>query len=156
MNDEEIVVQPKNIISKERIVFLENMSRDDALLSLAKTLSSAPQIKRADELANEILKREKLMSTAIGLGIAIPHVRLTSVTDLVMAVGISKTPIKDFNSLDASDVYLIFMIAASHNQHAYYLKTLSYFSSKLKNESYRESIKNATSQEEVYDLLSKE
>ena len=148
------VVQAKNILSPSRVLFIDSVSKQDALVSLAKLLASAPQIKRSDELVQEILKREELMSTAIGCGIAIPHVRLASVTDLVMAVGICKNPLTDFNALDNEPVRLLFMIAASHNQHSYYLKTLSYFSAKLRDENLRASIISAKSGEEVCNLLS--
>ena len=93
------------------------------------------------------------MSTAIGRGIAIPHVRLSSVSDLVMAVGVCKTPIVDFQTLDDKQVNLLIMIAAAYNQHAYYLKTLSYFSAKLKNQDYRDEVLNAETTDEVYKIL---
>ena len=96
------------------------------------------------------------MSTAVGRGIAIPHVRLSSVTDLVMAVGVSKKPIEDYQSIDEEPVTLLIMIAAAHNQHTYYLKTISYFSGKLKSNELRDAIKNAQSPREVYDVLVKE
>ena len=114
---------------------------------------SAPQVKYSNELAVEILKREELMSTAIGRGIAIPHVRLSSVTDLVMSVGISKCDIIDFQTLDDTPVRLLFMIAAAYNQHAYYLQTLSYFSSKLKNQELRDALLNVSTPMEAYQLL---
>ncbi|MDR1836414.1 MAG: PTS sugar transporter subunit IIA, partial [Treponema sp.] len=101
----------------------------------------------------ELLKREELMSTAIGCGIAIPHVRLSSVTDLVVSVGISRTDIVDFHPLDDEPVRLVFMIAAAHNQHAYYLQTLSWFSARLKNRELRDCLLSAQTPQEVYDLL---
>ena len=101
------VVQVKNILSPNRVIFISQTSRHDALVELATALSSAPQVKRSDELVSEILKREDLMSTAIGRGIAIPHVRLSSVTDLVMAVGVCKTPVTDFQPIDDMPVSLI-------------------------------------------------
>ena len=101
----------------------------------------------------EILKREELMSTAIGRGIAIPHVRLSSVTDLVVSVGVSRTDIVDFHPLDDEPVRLVFMIAAAYNQHAYYLQTLSWFSSRLKNRELQDSLLRAQTAREVYDLL---
>lgn len=146
-------VQIKNILSPDRIVFLNHSTKHDALVELADNLSTAPQVKFAQELTSEILKREELMSTAIGRGIAIPHVRLSSVTDLVMSVGISKTDIIDFQAIDDTPVRLLFMIAAAYNQHAYYLQTLSFFSSKLKNKELRDALINATTAEEVYNLL---
>lgn len=143
-------IDVNKILSPNRVVFINQPSKQDALTTLAGVLAAAPQVKRADELLNEILKREDLMSTAIGRGIAIPHVRLSSVTDLVMAVGVCKTPVMDFQTLDDKPVNLLIMIAAAYNQHTYYLKTLSYFSAKLKNQDFRESIVNAVNEEEAY------
>ena len=96
------------------------------------------------------------MSTAIGRGIAIPHVRLSSVTDLVMSVGICKTPIIDFQSIDDIPVQLLIMIAAAYNQHSYYLQTLSFLSAKLKKTELRDALLNSTSSETAYELLIKE
>lgn len=147
------IVQVKNILAPNRVIFISQTSRHDVLVELANTLSSAPQVKRSDELVSEILKREELMSTAIGRGIAIPHVRLSSVTDLVMAVGVCKTPVTDFQPIDDMPVSLLFMIAAAYNQHSYYLQTLSYFSAKLKKKELRDSLLNAATTDDVYKLL---
>jgi PTS system nitrogen regulatory IIA component len=146
-------VQPQIILSPARIVFLDYPSKRDALLELAKNLATAPQIKNSQELTLEILRREELMSTAIGRGIAIPHVRLQSITDLVVSVGISRVDITDFNPLDDEPVRLLFMIAAAYNQHASYLQTLSYFSARLKNRELRDSLLQAQTADTVYNLL---
>lgn len=146
-------VQIQNIISTDRILFLNYSKKRDALVALAENLASAPQIKNRQELISEILRREELMSTAIGRGIAIPHVRLSSVTDLVVSVGVSTCDITDFQSLDDMPIRLMFMIAAAYNQHAYYLQTLSFFSSKLKNGELRNHLMAAKNPQEVYSLL---
>jgi len=135
------LVQVQNILSPDRIVILNH------------SLGTAPQIKNRQELTVEILKREELMSTAIGRGIAIPHVRLSSVTDLVMAVGLCRNDIIDFQTIDDVPVRLLFMIAAAYNQHAYYLQTLSFFSTKLKNTALREGLLSATTPLAAYNLL---
>jgi len=147
------VVQIQNILSPDRILFLNFSKKRDALISLAENLAGAPQIKSRQELVAEILRREELMSTAIGRGIAIPHVRLSSVTDLVVSVGVSQADIIDFQSLDDVPVRLLFMIAAAYNQHAYYLQTLSFFSSKLKNNELRAALVAAKTPQDVYALL---
>jgi PTS system nitrogen regulatory IIA component len=146
-------VEMQAILSQDRILFLNSPAKRDALLALAKNLSSAPQVKNSQELTLEILKREELMSTAIGRGIAIPHARLSSVTDLVVSVGISRVDIADFNPLDDEPVRLLFMIAAAYNQHAEYLQTLSFFSARLKNQALRDSLLSARTNEDVYSLL---
>lgn len=145
----------KNILSPERIVFMNHQTKHDSLVKLSQNLATAPQIKDAKELQEAILKREELMSTAIGLGISIPHVRLSSVTDLVMSVGISKVDIIDFQSIDDVPVRLLFMIAASYNQHNYYLQTLAFLSSQLKSAGLREALINSSSQMDAYNLLVK-
>ena len=149
-------VQVKNILSPDRIVFLNHSTKHDALVALALNLSTAPQVKNGQELTTEILKREEVMSNAIGRGIAIPHVRLASVTDLVMAVGISRTDIIDFNTIDDTPVRLLFMIAAAYNQHSYYLQTLSFFSSRLKNQELRDGLLAVETPMDAYNLLIKE
>jgi PTS system nitrogen regulatory IIA component len=146
-------VRIQNIISPDRILFLNYPSKRDALMALAENLASAPQIKNKQELISEILRREELMSTAIGKGIAIPHVRLNSVTDLVVSIGISRCDIQDFQTLDDVPVRLLFMIAAAYNQHAYYLQTLSFFSARLKVVELRDGLLSCKSAQEAYDLL---
>ena len=143
----------ETIVSPNRIIFLNYPSKRDALLALADNISTAPQIKNRQEVAQEILKRDELMSTAIGRGIAIPHIRLPSITDLVVSVGISQTDILDFQALDDEPVRLLFMIAAAYNQHAYYLQTLSFFSARLKNRELRNTLLESKSAEEAYKVL---
>lgn len=149
-------VQIKNFLSPDRVIFVKNSSKRDAIIELADVLAVAPQVKNKDELVTEILKREDLMSTAVGRGIAIPHVRLSSVTDLVMAVGICKKNIEDYQTVDNEPVNLLIMIAAAYNQHTYYLKTISYLTAKLKNQALRDTLKNAATSRDAYDALVKE
>jgi len=143
----------ESILSPDRIIFLNFSAKRDALLALVDNISTSPQVKNRQELAQEILKREDLMSTAIGRGIAIPHIRLSSITDLVVSVGISQTDIIDFQALDDEPVRLLFMIAAATNQHAYYLQTLSFFSSRLKNQELRNALQNSKTTQEAYGML---
>jgi PTS system nitrogen regulatory IIA component len=149
----EAAVNAETILSADRVVFLNYPAKRDALIALADNLAAAPQVKNRQELLSEIIKREELMTTAIGRGIAIPHVRLASVTDLVVSVGISRTGIVGFQPLDDEPVRLIFMIAAAYNQHAYYLQTISFFSARLKHPTLRDSLINAKDPDEAHKLL---
>jgi len=155
LNPQITPVNAESILSPHRVIFMNYSSKRDALLALAENLAAAPQVKNRQELSTEILKREGLMSTAIGCGIAIPHVRLSSITDLVVSVGVSRANIVDFYPLDDEPVKLVFMIAAAQNQHAYYLQTLSWFSTRLKNKKLRDSLLQAQTEQQVYDLLVK-
>ncbi len=148
-------IQVRNILSPERVVFINHSSKHDALVQLSEVLATAPQVKNAAELTAEILKREELMSTGIGRGIAIPHVRLPSVTDLVMAVGVCRKPIEDFQAIDDQPVSLLFMIAAAYNQHSYYLKTISHFSAIFKQNDLVSEMVGAKDEAELFDILLK-
>jgi PTS system nitrogen regulatory IIA component len=153
MGPRPVSIPVDTIISTDRVLFLNYSAKRDVLIALAENLGKAPQVKNRQELTQEILRREDLMSTAIGRGIAIPHIRLSSVTDLVVSIGISRTDIVDFQALDDEPVRLVFMIAAAYNQHAYYLQTLSFFSARLKNRELRNSLLGAETAGEVLGIL---
>ena len=80
------------------------------------------------------------MSTGIGFGVGVPHVRIDSVSDLVMAVAVSKKPIVEYSSLDNQPVQIVCMLAARSDQHAKYIRTLSAVSSCLKDAETRKKI----------------
>jgi PTS system nitrogen regulatory IIA component len=148
-------IAAETFLSPDRVLFLDFSTKRDALLALANNLAEAPQVKNHKELVQEILKREELMTTAMGRGIAIPHVRLASVTDMVVSVGISRIDIVDFQPLDDEPVRLLFMIAAAYNQHAYYLQTIAFFSARLKNTGLRNALLGAENTQDAYALLVK-
>lgn len=130
--DDAKVAVLKRALSPVRVRFLEVTTRDAALQSVLELMSSSPCIQDPLELSQAILRREALMSTGIGLGLAVPHVRLSTVSDLTMAVGISVAGIADYPSLDDKPVHLIFLIAAHATQHTDYLRLLSLISSRAK------------------------
>jgi PTS system nitrogen regulatory IIA component len=141
------------VINSERIIFLDSQNKHDALLSLADNLCTAPRITNHDELRDAILKREATVSTAVGLGIAIPHVRLASIEDLVVSVGISRVPLADFLPLDDEPVRIIIMVAASYTQHTEYLRIQSFFNACLRNNRLRNAIVSVKDTAEAYRLL---
>ncbi len=96
------------------------------------------------------------MSTGIGMGIGVPHVRLDSVEAPVMAVGICRNPISDYESLDGEPVRLIFMIAAGKGQHAEHIRLLANITSRLKDGRLREALMKTTDAGAFYRMLVQE
>jgi len=137
MHDETELI---GVLAPERILILQSTTKVDALRTLADCLGTAPQIQDRDALIEGIFRREELMSTGIGMGIAVPHVRLASVTGPVISAGICRNPIVDYQSLDGIPVHLIFMIAAGQDQHTEHLRLLSSLSLKLKCEKLRNAL----------------
>jgi PTS system nitrogen regulatory IIA component len=142
-----------HILIPERVLFLKSKTKNEALQTLAECLATAPQVKDRDELIKRIFYREELMSTGIGMGVAVPHVRLASVTEPVMSTGLCRNPISDYESLDDLPIRLIFMIAAGRFQHAEYLRLLSSLSMKFKSEKLRNQLISAPNTQTFYDIL---
>lgn len=142
-----------NALSPEHVLLFEATKKRDALKRVIEILSENPAVTDKKALADGIFRREQLMSTGIGLGVAVPHVRLDSVKKLIMAVGVSGSEISDYDSLDGRPVRAIFMIAAGRNQHAEHIKTLALISRKIKDETLRRSILDAQDEMTIYNLL---
>lgn len=141
------------VLTPSRIIFLDKHSKTEALQTLTELLSKDHHIRNPQELTSAIFRREELMSTGIGLGIGVPHVRLDSVDDIVMAVGVCRTPLTDYESLDNEPVRIVCMIAANTNQHTKHIKLLSAVSKLLKDKSRRDSVLAARTAQEVYNLF---
>ncbi len=146
----------RNLLAPERVIFLKSTRKNDALLELIYTFAETPQIQDIEALRDAVFRREELMSTGIGQGIAIPHVRISSARDLVIAAGISREGIGDYASLDNLPVQIILMLAAAEDQHAYYLKALATLSGRLKDQGIREMVLQADSSGRVYSILAGE
>jgi len=143
----------RDALTPERVVFLGTTSKNEALRIVADLLASAPEIADRDELLRRILHRETLMSTGLGFGVGVPHVRLGSVRNLVMAVGISRGGLADYDALDGQPVHVVCMVAAAINQHEDYLRLLAAISRKVRDESFRSALLKAEDAQAAYDVL---
>ncbi|HSR87610.1 MAG TPA: PTS sugar transporter subunit IIA, partial [Pontiella sp.] len=130
----------KALLSPDRVLVMEGGDKETVLTRLVDSLATSSLVKNRDELLKGILAREELMSTGIGFGVGVPHVRIDSVADLVMAVAVCRKPVSGYASLDNKPVHIICMLAARPDQHAKYIRTLSAVSSCLKDAETRDKI----------------
>lgn len=147
------IISIRDILSPEHVVLFDATSKRDAIQQLIDTFRDNSVVASIDELTDGIFKREEMMSTGIGLGVAVPHVRLKSIKKPTMAVGVSKSDITDYESLDGKPVRIIFMILAGIGQHAEHIKILARVSRFVKEEELRSSLLNANSSESIYEIL---
>lgn len=140
------------MITRDRIVNLKGGTKQDLLKELVDIIATAPEVTDKNDFYISIMKREKIMSTGIGIGLAVPHVKIDSVKDFVMAIGRKKEGI-DFDSLDGKPVYLVIMIGANTEQRDDYLKVLAKISLLLKNPEFRDKMINATNPDEIIEIL---
>lgn len=123
-----------------------------AIEELALVFQNSGICSSVEELIEALKEREKIMSTGIGFGIAIPHARLKSIRDMSFAIGISKKGI-DFDSIDSQPAHLIILVAAGEKQHKEYLRLLSSIMTILKKENVKERIIESDDNEEILALL---
>jgi PTS system nitrogen regulatory IIA component len=143
----------ESVLEPARVLRMSCTSKTDALDTIINALSESPKIGDRDELRQEIYQRESLMSTAIGFGVGVPHVRLGSVQGALMAVGVNDQDISDYTSLDETPVRIVCMIAAKNDQHAQYLRLLAAISTRLSEEKVREDVLNASTPEGIFSIL---
>jgi PTS system nitrogen regulatory IIA component len=143
----------EEVLTKERVFFLDASVKREVMNALIDSLAQTPEIVDRDELAFEIFQREELMSTGIGLGVAIPHVRLPSLNKMIMSAALLRSGLEDYDSLDGQPVQLVFMIAAGHHQHAEYLKLLSSLANLVKKEAIRQQLIDSISPEDFFRTL---
>lgn len=132
---------------------LTGNSRDDIIGALIGMLDDANVLNSTHKFKEAILAREKEGTTGLGMGIAIPHGKSTTVKKPTVAFGIHANGV-DWQSLDGTKAQLIFMIAVPEESAGdAHLKILQMLSRKLMDESFRNELLQATTKEEAYKLL---
>lgn len=134
---------------------LKSTDKEGVLAELVNLLFKAGKIKDKDKILEDVKKREELMSTGIGHGVAIPHAKSEGVKTLIAAFGRSKKGI-DFKSLDGELVYLFFILISPEEVTGPHIKALAKISRLLKHHYVREMLKSADSAEKILDLISQE
>ena len=141
-----------DLLDKKRIIKVEASDKYGALEQMVKVMAKSPAVGKKDELIKAIWDRERVMSTGMGLGIAVPHAKIASVKDFVLAVGVCKEPI-DFQAFDNEPVKIIVMIAGPDGHQDCYLKILARCAMILKNEENRKKILETNNPKEVIKLF---
>jgi nitrogen PTS system EIIA component len=144
----------KKYIDKKLTFLLKTKEKEEVLIELINLICENKEIPDREELKKDIFHREKLMSTGIGLGIGVPHVRIKGIKDLIVAVGIGKQDILNYETIDGIPVRIVVMIVAGEGQHKPYIKFLSLIVSKLKKNKIREKLIKAKNEMEIYNILS--
>lgn len=142
-----------NYLDERLVLFLRVDSRDEALAQLVQALERAGKLKNARVFHEAILEREKIVSTGIGLGVAIPHAKLEGYDDFFIAIGIQEKKGIEWNALDGAPVRLIFMIGGPDNRQTGYLKILSDLTMAIKNEERRKKLLKTYDAKDVISLF---
>ncbi len=134
---------------------LEATEKEDALKELVDVLATIKEIGDKKSIVRALIDRERLGSTGIGQGIAIPHGKTDRVNGLVAVLGISRKGV-NFEALDGEMVYIFFLLVAPKDTAGPHLKALAQISRLLRDTYFCELLKRCNTADEVYELIRRE
>jgi nitrogen PTS system EIIA component len=146
----------EDILAEELVIpALTARSKADVLEELASAVSTVhPELDRT-RLVQALEDRERLNSTALGDGVAIPHGKLPGLKRVFAAFGRSRQGV-DFQSLDGKPTHLFFLLVAPEDSAGAHLKALARISRLLKDESFRVRLLQAADQHELWTTIREE
>ena len=133
-------------------IFPPGISKHEALEMLIEAIISAGVITDREAFASALHERENVMSTGIGSGVAIPHVRIDAVTAPTVGVGISHTGI-DFGTLDNKPVFIVILFAMPTGSQKKYLGLLANVMTAMKEPGFRDALAAAQVPKDVVRVL---
>lgn len=134
---------------------LDGNSKDDVINALIEVVASSPKVLDKEKVRKAIFEREKIMSTGVGNGFAIPHGKTDAVADIVAAFAVTAEPI-DYESLDEKPVRLIFLLVGKDSMVGPHIKLLSRISRLMNKEEFRTRLLNLQSPKEIIDIFKQE
>ncbi len=142
-----------DFISLNRIHFTSAHTKEELIDELIRVSVEDAKVKNVKSFKEALIKREEIMSTGIGYGVAIPHVKLQQIEDFFITIGIHKNGV-DWESLDSNPVHLVFLIAGPAQKQEQYLRILARLTMAIKNPERREKATGLSTKYEIYKLFS--
>jgi PTS system nitrogen regulatory IIA component len=132
---------------------LEGKGKKEALTELSGVFKTPGINLDSGEMLKVLLEREKLGSTGIGEGIAIPHGKMAGLKEMVISFGRSRKGV-DFETLDGRPAHLFFLLMAPENSSGLHLKVLAKISKMLKDNAFRKNLMEAESRDDLFRIIS--
>jgi fructose-specific phosphotransferase system IIA component len=145
-----------DLLSKDYIIAdLKGQSKEDVINELIDLFKEDSRVIDLEKVRDAVLEREKIMSTGVGKGFAIPHGKTNAVNDILAAFGKTTRPI-EYDSLDGHPVYLVFLLVGKDNLVSKHIKLLSRISRMMNKDEFREKLIKAKSSDDILEIFKKE
>lgn len=145
-----------DLLSKDFIISnLQSKSKQDAINELINLFEKDARVIDIEKVRDAVLEREKIMSTGVGKGFAIPHGKTNAVNDILAAFGKANNPI-DYDALDGQPVNLIFLLVGKDNLVSNHIKLLSRISRMMNKDEFRDKLNKAKTSEDILEIFRKE
>jgi nitrogen PTS system EIIA component len=143
-------LDPQAIVSD-----LKATNKKEVLEELSSVLETLHPALDRDKMVGVLLDRERLGSTGVGEGVAIPHGKMGGLEGIIACFGRSTRGV-EFEAVDNQPVRLFFLLFAPENSAGAHLKALAKISRLLKRPSVREALLQARSKQDLYGILTQE
>jgi PTS system nitrogen regulatory IIA component len=142
-----------DVLERETIIAdLQSRTKPDVIRELAEKLAAAHPGINNEKLIEVLMEREKLCSTAVDSGVAIPHAKMTGISDIIAGFGRSIEGI-DYDSLDAELTHLFIILVAPETSIGAHIQLLARISKIFRNPELRAKLMTLETQEEIYDSI---
>ena len=148
------MIKISELLNLNNIKIINNCTYENTIDALLEMLNKSPQIKDYNKFVGAIKERETIVSTGIGLGLAMPHARKEFVKDFVCSAVLIKNGV-EWKSIDDKPVYFAVLIGSSENTHREYLNLLSQIVLLWKNDEKRKQILKSTKPLEILEVFRK-
>ncbi|MFI5343836.1 MAG: PTS sugar transporter subunit IIA [Chlamydiales bacterium] len=145
-------MQISHYMDLQLVTFSDSENRDDVLKQLVHMTFQAGKIPDENQFYQAIVDRETIVSTGIGMGVAIPHAKLHSLDHFFIAIGILRKPV-NWLSLDGAPVRIVFMIGGPDDKQTEYLQILSHLTQAIKDEETRKKLLILSKSNEIIELF---
>lgn len=142
------------VVTQAIIAELKATDRDGAISELVQSLADSGQIPRSktDELVSAILSRERVATTGMGKGVAMPHAKHPSIKKVTATIGRSSDGI-DFNALDQGPVYTIVLLLSPPDAPEQHLQAMETIFRHLQRDNFRRFMRQASEKREIVELV---
>jgi len=145
-----------DILKKDKIIpSMKGKTKFDLINELVDLFKDDERVIDLEGMRQSVIEREKIMSTGVGKGFAIPHAKSNSVNEIIAAFGKLDEPV-DFQALDGQPVNLIFLLVGRENLVGPHIKLLSRISRMMNRDEFRENLAKAQTADEIYELFENE
>lgn len=144
-------------ILEEKVILtgLPGRSKDDIINAMVDLIGLSSKVLDKEKVRTAIFDRERIMSTGVGNGFAIPHGKTDAVSDIVAGFAVTAEPI-DYQALDEQPVRLVFMLVGKDNMVGPHIKLLSRISRLMNKEEFRARLLVAHNPHEVVEIFKQE
>ena len=141
-------------VNEAIVTELQAKDRNGVIRELIASLAAAGKIdeKHVESIAKAVIKRENAGSTGFGRGVAVPHEKLSSISEMIATIGLSPTGV-DFVALDRAPVYSIVLLLSPADNPDQHLAAMENIFRHLQRDSFRRFLRQATTTKEVIDLV---